>query len=76
MVIVVELLSVSYEAVCVSLSSLVVIKGPSPSTQVHLRVKYFGGSHGGGVEKFEFIWAWLGFWFWELGPSYVGTGVV
>ena len=53
--IVVELLFVSYEAVCVSLSSLVVIKGPSPSTQVHLRVKYFGGSHGGGVEKFEFI---------------------
>nr|POF06134.1 hypothetical protein CFP56_61920 [Quercus suber] len=56
-----------------SLSSLVVIKGPSPSTQVHLRAEDFGGSHGGHMEKFEFIWAWLRFWFWELGPSYVGT---
>lgn len=54
-VIVAELLSVSNEAVCVSLSSLIVIKGPSPSTQVHLRVEDFGGSHGSCMEKFEFI---------------------
>ena len=74
--IVAKLLSVSDKAVCMSLNSHVVIKGPSPSNQVHLRAEDFGGSHGGHMEKFEFIWAWLGFWFWELGPSYVGTGVV
>ena len=54
-VIVAKLLSVSDEAVCVSLNSHVVIKGPSPSTQVHLRAEDFGGSHGGRMEKFEFI---------------------
>ena len=53
--IVAKLLSVSDEAVCMSLNSHVVIKGPSPSTQVHLRAEDFGGSHGGRMEKFEFI---------------------